>query len=134
MRDLDLDRTDRVEARKLVFAGYLGRATGAVTLHILPKRHALRSVSISAGQGDQALGKVVVAAGQTLKGRLREFDGARVLHAFVALENADGVRVRRAELGPGGSFELPGIGAAEVVHGARGGLRRGEVTLYSKER
>ncbi|MHC4817996.1 MAG: hypothetical protein ACYTF8_08070, partial [Planctomycetota bacterium] len=76
-----------------------GAPTGAVTLHVLPRRHALRSVPIPAGAGAHDLGKVVVAAGKTLKGRLREFDGIRVLHGFVALQTGDGVRVRSAKAG-----------------------------------
>jgi hypothetical protein len=99
--------------------------TGLFRLHILPPSHACRTIDVPASDGPHDLGAIKVEAGRSVKGTVREFDGARITHAFVALENADGLRVRASEVGPGGAFDLPAIGEGPHlldcwVHGVEG--------------
>ncbi|MCK6458395.1 MAG: carboxypeptidase-like regulatory domain-containing protein, partial [Planctomycetes bacterium] len=99
--------------------------TGPFHLHILPPRHVCRTIDVPASDGPHDLGAIKVEEGRTVKGTVREFDGARIVHAFVAIENADGLRVRASEVGPGGAFELPAIGEGPHeldcwVHGVEG--------------
>jgi len=99
-----------------------------VTVHVLPPRHALASIPVDPGK--RKLGDVAVAEGEPVKGTVAEFDGAEIERAFVALEAENGVRVRTADVGPDGTFELPGIGEGPHelrcwIHAARniGGTR-----------
>jgi len=87
-----------------------GAPVAACVLQVVPPQHAPRAVAVPAGEGARDLGAVAVAAGRPVTGRVREFDDAKIRQAFVALEDADGQRVRSAEIGPGGAFTLPAVG------------------------